>query len=87
MRGPTLLVLPALDVSEQVRVLFSLNSQRTRKPSRRNYGAIVLAPTKPRRRSAGRAPGSAAGDAPASGPLPPRCADARPHVDTIGPRP
>ncbi|GAA2056391.1 hypothetical protein GCM10009757_34180 [Streptomyces cheonanensis] len=35
-------------------------------------------------RSAGRAPGSAAGAAPAFGPLRPRCADARPHMDRAG---
>lgn len=41
---------------------------------------------KPRLRSAppGALPGSAAGAAPAFGPLRPRCADARPHVDRTG---
>ncbi|GAA2539301.1 MULTISPECIES: recombinase family protein [Streptomyces] len=41
---------------------------------------------KPRLRSAppGALPGSAPGDAPAFGPLRPRCADARPHVDRVG---
>ena len=60
----------------------SRDQTHSTQPSELQVSLLVQAPAA--LRSAGRAPGSARGAAPAFGPLRPGCADARPHVDRPG---